>query len=392
MESLVPPPAASTTGSASNSSVFTANPQSPAAAVLQEETKTQLIRLQESLQNMELESQQQQHSSTQNKNNMIHLSPSIQNVITPSTFASRQQQQPTPDTTVTTIPDTNTSTTTASTHQHSSNTLFAVGDHVYQWQSLAFVPAVYQHHGIVTEVVVLEEQDKETTLVKLEIADFSSWKDKGQRCTQTSNTTSSRNCIRSFQVIVSDEDTCGWRKVEYSAAFWKRAISRDGTCTLAACDSPGMVRTRVQFLLDHPELLPDYDIVQSNSECVAVWCKTGTWATLQATSWLSLTAAGQAKSAATLAGVAAATKVSVPAAGLWGWFGYTTTVSLASTQPYLLPAIAAYGVVTVGMPTLVLLRAKQRWKGLTEQLNTAFWENAMEKPEEFAERMTRWST
>jgi len=65
-----------------------------------------------------------------------------------------------------------------------------------------------------------------------------------------------------------------------------------------------------------------------------------------------LTAAGQLKSTATLAAYTASQQVTVttPSAGLWGYLGYTTTthVSLLSTQPHLMPLLAAYGVVTAG--------------------------------------------
>lgn len=278
---------------------------------------------------------------------------------------------------------------------------FNMGDHVYQWCSFVGLPAVYQHHGVVMDVLFQEGE------WVLQIADFSNWmpdendaydssgsgiginkmplKTKSLR----SNCPSTGGCIRTYTATADDAT---WHKVEYQASLWRQHLWRSGTCTAAACDAPGMVRARVQFLQEHAELLPPYSVVQSNCECVAVWCKTGTWATLQATSWLTVTAAGQAKSAAVLSGVVTTTQVSVPSAGLWGWFGYTTHVSLAATQPYLLPAIAAYGVVTVGTPFLWLLHAKQKWKNLTIQLNERFWESAIDKADIFVDNITHWSS
>jgi hypothetical protein len=189
----------------------------------------------------------------------------------------------------------------------------------------------------------------------------------------------------------TSDSTVTWHKVQYHARWLRRHFGRSGTCTAAAADAPGMVRARVDFLLHHPEALPPYHMLQANTECVAVWCRTGTWATLQATSWLAVTAAGQAKSAATLATVAASTTVTVPAAGLWGWMGYTSQASLAVTQPHLLPAIAAYGAVTVGLPLLFLQKAKQKWKDVTVQLNTAFWDWA-QSSEDFVESLLQWSS
>lgn len=275
---------------------------------------------------------------------------------------------------------------------------YGMGDHVYQWCSFAGIPSVYQHHGIVMDVLFRGGE------WVLQIADFSNWmpdendnllgkSGSGNMPKQLkslrSNCESTGGCIRTYNTTADDAT---WHKVEYQVGFWKQNMWRSGTCTAASCDSPGMVRARVQFLQEHSELLPPYSVVQSNCECVAVWCKTGTWGTLQATSWLSVTAAGQAKSAATLAGVATTTQVTAPAAGLWGWLGYTTHASLAATQPYLLPAILAYGVVTVGTPALWLLHAKKKWKNLTIKLNESFWESAVDHPDIFVDNITHWSS
>ena len=292
---------------------------------------------------------------------------------------------------------------------------FAMGDHVYQWCSFALIPAVFQHHAIVLDCQPSSHDDNDDGWI-LQIADFSNGTPTGDDDDNVNNSNSnsndpdtkqnpkksiitlgsssaSREKHKGLRIYESNTKKHCWHKVQYGAAgFWKRHLSRSGTCTAAQCDAPGLVRARVQFLLNHPDMLPTYHVTQANCECVAVWCKTGTWGTVQASSWLAVTAAGQAKSAATLAGVAASTQVTVPAAGLWGWLGYTTHVSLVSTQPLLLPAIAAYGIVTVGAPALVLARCKQQWKQRTVELNTAFWEAAVEHPEVFVECITHWSS
>jgi hypothetical protein len=67
----------------------------------------------------------------------------------------------------------------------------------------------------------------------------------------------------------------------------------------------------------------------------------------------------------------------------WGWLGYTTQVSLLTLHPVLVPAIAAYGVVTIGAPLAWLWRAKKRWKDLTVQLNERFWQFAIDDPDFF---------
>ena len=285
---------------------------------------------------------------------------------------------------------------------NSNEAPFAMGDHVYQWCWLGPIPAVFQHHAIVLDAWPCcrhEDDDQETTTWTLKIADFSAGNnnDHADATTTSNNSSKSKKSLSSKKknrgLRVYESEASEWNKVVYGArGFWKRHCARSGTATAAQSDAPGLVRARLQFLLDHPHQLPDYHLVQSNCECVAVWCKTGTFGTTQAASWLSLTAAGQAKSAVTVAGVAASTQVTVPAAGLWGWLGYTTHASLLATQPYLLPAIAAYGIVTVGAPTVLLLRSKQQWKERTVALNEAFWESAVEHPDVFVECITHWSS
>lgn len=293
----------------------------------------------------------------------------------------------------------------------------AMGDHVYQWCSVAFVPGIYQHHGIVLDVYHNDEHDDEW-LIK--IFDFSN--DDNAKANSRANrskqslslyrrqqepssfffSSSNIGAVRTYvctsastkknQSPCQEESFSGWRTVRYAAHLWQRATWRAGTCTAVRSDPVGLVRARCQFLLEHPEVLPPYDSVQANCECVAVWCKTGVFATLQATSWLASTSASQIKSAVTVGGVAAATQVTVPSAGLWGWLGYTTHVPLLTAQPMLLPAICAYGVVTAGVPALVLAVAQQQWKTTTIRLNEAFWNAAVAQPDVFVECITYWSS
>merc|ERR1712129_292953 len=61
-------------------------------------------------------------------------------------------------------------------------------------------------------------------------------------------------------------------------------------------DFAKLVLARVQFLVENEDVaLPKYHVFYSNSECIAVWCKTGRWSTLQAAVFLHSTAVGNAK-------------------------------------------------------------------------------------------------
>ena len=305
-----------------------------------------------------------------------------------------------------------------------------MGDHVYQWCSWAGIPAVYQHHAIVLDAywepsdesldrgdhsnVVLGSTTPSSTPSStsttepegkwmLTLADFVPDKnDDDENDTVATQQQHGRIRVYDCPAFVHDDSNSNhrrrrrrphWHPVQYQASFWQRHVGhRSGSSTAAARDAPGLIRARVQFLIDHPHQLPKYHSIRHNGECFAVWCCTGNWTNLQAASWLTMVSAGQVKSAATLAGAVSATQVTVPAAGIWGsWLGYTTHVSLASTQPYLLPAIAAYGLVTAGIPALWLAQTQRAWHELSQHLNEAFWEQALAEPQDFVECLTLWS-
>ncbi|CAB9504346.1 NC domain-containing protein [Seminavis robusta] len=290
-----------------------------------------------------------------------------------------------------------------------------IGDHVYQWRSFAGIPGVFQHHGIVMDCTRDEAGDG----YELQIADFScilrapssTTKKHSPNDSTRIQRTQSIDMITGLQledkvpfalhphgvlrVYNSTSKDPKWHKVLYRASVWKTSLWRSGTCTCVPSDPPGKVLARCYFLMENPQLLPPYHIFRSNCECVSLWCKTGQWMTLQASSLLSLTAAGQLKSTATIAAYAASqtTTVSAPAAGIWGYLGYTTStqVSLLTTQPHLVPLLAAYGVVTAGGPTFVLWRANKFWDKTTERLNEEFWNHALKDPDFFAQSLFHWS-
>ena len=254
------------------------------------------------------------------------------------------------------------------------NSTVSAGDHLYRWSSFAGIPGLIQNHAIVSQI----NTDGSVVIVDCDALL------RGDREEAT-------------RVLKSDllEQGSKWKLVHYQASWWRRHLNRSGTCTAAASDPPGLVLSRLHFLLTQKEDLPAHHFLKANSECVAVWCKTGTWATLQASSFLHVTAAGQVKSATTLAAYASSQTVAVtaPAGGLWGMLGFTTTtkVSLLAVQPLLLPAIIGYGVLSVGGPIWMLHRAKHAWNETTQKLNDEFWQSAVDNPEVFVAAITEWS-
>ncbi|KAL7427851.1 hypothetical protein ACHAXH_000690 [Discostella pseudostelligera] len=135
---------------------------------------------------------------------------------------------------------------------------------------------------------------------------------------------------------------------------------------LPRSDPTVLVLARTRFILEHGEnVLPPYHIINSNSECIAVWCKTGRWSTFQASVFLHSSAIGYAKSAT------------------------AATIGAAAMNPWLIPAVATVGLAAVGTPWLFLKVANDKWNEATNELTEKFWMQA--GPEVFVECIEKWS-
>jgi hypothetical protein len=345
-----------------------------------------------------------QHAKTTNVTTLhVDVSP---NSIERRTSSKSPEDTPEPIATTNTIPPVEALSKEEELSYSSSFPPLQMGDHVYRRGTFALIP--FQHHAIVLDIWKINpEEEGDECAWMLKVFDFSRHPEDVQAIPPDSPRVilSSPQKKRKDGLRVYETPAQHWQKVIYGAPIQRHLFSSSGTCTAANSDAPGLIRARVQFLLEHATdeivdagdegsptaLLPEYAWFHANSECVAVWCKTGTWATMQAVSWLTWTALGQIKSAATIAGVAAATQVAVPAAGLWGWLGYTAQASLLTVQPALAPAIAAYGAVTVAVPAIWWHQARNQWQSITVRLNEAFWKAAMDDPDLFADGITLWS-
>ena len=256
---------------------------------------------------------------------------------------------------------------------------FQKGDHVYRWCSHGVIQKAYMHHGIVVSVVYVETAGDGPMAQSLVIADFSALlhEDKSSSC--GANILGQEGVLRLHINNTSDTNFL-WRKVKYEEWFLGNLVSGAGTSTSAKSSPMEEVMKRVNFLLTNSHvdadcipdfcyhnfqgtgsLLPEYHVLYANCECVARWCKTGTWATLQVKSVLASVSSGSALGAGAL-GVAEAT---VPATGLWGTLGFTTTVSAAVAFPALLCGTVAGGVASTG----TYVHAKIRWSKIENTLN-----------------------
>lgn len=216
---------------------------------------------------------------------------------------------------------------------------FEAGDHVTLSCNAAGIP--YEHHAIVLSVG--QESNGEWNLC---VSDFTA--DGADAHVASSGTAlgsfgggrvgdpttdgdGSKHGLRVLCVPASD-----WRKIEYNES--------------APTSPPEIVRCRVEFLLKHPQFIPSYSLVESNCECVAVWCKTGRWTTLQAEHWLGTTNFGSRLAIAGLTVAQLTSTIAVPGVGL----------------------LLAAGLATEVASGLWSSHAKRTWEEQTRLLNDAF--------------------
>ena len=150
-----------------------------------------------------------------------------------------------------------------------SSEAFRPGDHVWMWCEAAG-GVRYQHHGIV--LYANNYDDKSQKQLQLKIADFTA-PDNG--------TFAIPNSVASESAINSRHRLPHWHGVRVttyeSASEWHKEEYVGDNCA----DDNMVVLQRVKFLLSNPHLIPKYDLLESNCETVAVWCKTGCFRTFQ---------------------------------------------------------------------------------------------------------------
>ena len=135
---------------------------------------------------------------------------------------------------------------------------------------------------------------------------------------------------------------------------------------LPKADPPKLVLARTHWLLENGEsVLPPYHAFSSNSECIAVFCKTGSFRTLQADVFLHSTAIGNAKTMA------------------------ATTIGVAASVPLLAPVVGVAGLAMVGAPWLYLKKQKESAVDSQQRLTDDFWAQA--GSEVFVECIQCWS-
>jgi len=255
---------------------------------------------------------------------------------------------------------------------------FCVGDHVFTWCSLLALPRAYQHHGIVVEI-----SDKSVKIIDFyPLFEYDDHDESNCKSRSSSSAIGSDTKGRPFTMseVVLDHVTAQkeWKRVQYNVPWKDRLLRRSGTYSTAVPDAVGFVLSRIDFLQENGHILPRYDQLLSNCECVAVWCKTGCFCSLQGSALLGGVAKGSLRATA-LVGIGAATATTtVPCAGVWGWIGFTTTVPLTTAVPFLMPLIIAGGVASTLPPIVILQRCKKEWSDVTKALNICLAEGCRE--------------
>jgi hypothetical protein len=235
---------------------------------------------------------------------------------------------------------------------------FIPGDHVYQWHKVAagIIP-LYHHHGIVMNTY----WDDVENMWMLCISDFSniSLREKsasgGGGSMLSSNPFNNATAPGGWRTYISP--ATGWIKVIYKATLWEQIKNPSaGTSTGNECDSVEKVLSRVLFLQEHSitVLNMPYHWAYNNCETAAVWCKTGKWCTLQALCAVVTTT--EITAVTTAPAVVSMLPLNV----------------LVATQPYTIPIIAAFGVVCIGIPAVVMHQTKKKWNETTNMLNDTY--------------------
>ena len=197
------------------------------------------------------------------------------------------------------------------------------GDHVYMWCTL------YQHHGIVLRNWNNDDNvddDDDNCLEKdnpsVLIAEFTNVQLAGSESMFVSASTASgavsgAGTTGGFR-FVHEREPSKWHRVKYKANAMECMTWRPGTCSAAIPLDPIQTLMRVQFLHDCRHLLPEYHLMASNCETVAVWCVTGKWETLQYQQTMKWSQVGALTTAGLIPGIGMA------AAGLAFWHSIST--------------------------------------------------------------------
>eukprot|EP00557_Chaetoceros_sp_GSL56_P001956 CAMPEP_0176493518 /NCGR_PEP_ID=MMETSP0200_2-20121128/9590_1 /TAXON_ID=947934 /ORGANISM="Chaetoceros sp., Strain GSL56" /LENGTH=357 /DNA_ID=CAMNT_0017891183 /DNA_START=20 /DNA_END=1090 /DNA_ORIENTATION=- len=218
------------------------------------------------------------------------------------------------------------------------------------------------------------------------------WKRREEHVEEGVTTSSTTETVPSLNSTSEHIELCQEKKATTIGGWWNcTSASKDRDASSSSNKEDGsqrvpklpksdpifLVLSRVRYILNNPHELPAFIFKFRVYSCIL---QNGSMEYLASEIFLYSTAAGNLKTAIlSSAGIAGATTtVTVPAGGIAGWFGMTTTttVSLLSVQPWLIPVLAGYGLIAVGTPMVLAAKAKEKWEDATIRLNDGFWSSA----------------
>lgn len=290
------------------------------------------------------------------------------------------------------------------------------GDHVFVWQTYGINPRAYQRHAVVFSVTkrldgeyATEEEDeggisfdidtlysdqKEGKDIEVTVVSFYHFQQhhashgaaRAKQAASGDSRGKRSGCRReSLEEFIGQDGMKKQKalhKVRYGRKVKRGLLSQKaGVGTALKKDEVGLILARVQYLLDHPDHLPDHSALSANGECASLWCLTGRWCSLQGASILAVTSVGQAGGALLAGGILSNLTVLVPMPGVWGMAGWFWYVPATVAYPFLVPMLVTLGMASL-VPLEILRRNRKKWRGITDGLNHQFWSDTSDAVKE----------
>jgi hypothetical protein len=241
-------------------------------------------------------------------------------------------------------------------------TNFKVGDHIYSWLADTGIPFpthlgipgishAAQEHGI----VLVSEADSLTLMLFRK-------KENGEKKKATKTAENTDCTSHTFHMVKENvslkEARQTWHQIPYGVHWKDRLFSRAGTANPNKADPGKLTLQRINFLWDNQSSLlldlakattPKEDV----SECIAVWCKTGSFHSFHGLAKMGHHGA-DAGSSATLVG------------------GIATQLIASAFVPILLPVFAVYDVAVAFKTFKDTHACQEEWSDISQNWNGHF--------------------